>query len=170
MLNYYLVPSINTNINNLLDDVELRNRLSTKCLLDEIKLNMIDNVVMTTRDNHEEILNQIPAAAVHYSMTNTDFFNFNSLLLMHSILTGDSRGTAINEYYKLSSYCRPGVLSLDVDQTDLFFDFAELKSVLNSNNNQNGLSSTAINQLPEGDIRNREYLKNIYRYYTFMTK
>ena len=170
MLNYHLMPSINTNINNLLDDTELRHHLSTKCLLDEIKLNMIDSVVITNKNNHEEILNQIPAAALYYSLTNKDLFNFNSLLLINLILTGDSRGTAVNEYYKLSSYWRSGLLSFDIDQTDLFFDLAELRNVLNSKTDQNVSLNTAITQLPEGDIRNREYLKNIYRYYTFMTK
>jgi len=49
-------------------------------------------------------------------------------------------------------------------------DLTEIKNILTSKADQNQLINTAITQLPEGDVLSREYLKNIYRYYSFMTK
>jgi hypothetical protein len=70
----------------------------------------------------------------------------------------------------LSNYWRSDVLSFDAEPVELCLDLTEIKNILNSKADQNLLINTAITQLPEGDVLSREYLKNIYRYYSFMTK
>jgi len=169
-LNQHLMPSMNTNTNELVNDVQLRQHLNTKYQFNEFKLNISDDVVVAGEALREEIVSKLPITALCYLTTNRDTFNFNSLLLINLILTNDARETTVNEYYNLSNYWRSDVLSFDAEPVELCLDLTEIKNILNSKADQNLLINTAITQLPEGDVLSREYLKNIYRYYSFMTK